>query len=76
MSKYKIINKLGRRKLVINSPKGQQLSENEVYLINNKLKGMLPIEVEVKGSAFKLLYDITDYVTLRQFLALPLSFAV
>lgn len=74
MNKIKIVSKMGLSQLMIKSLKGQQLNENEVYAINsNKVKGLLHIDVQQKGSAFKLMYNITGFITFKEFLQTPLN---
>ncbi|MDE6020255.1 MAG: FHA domain-containing protein [Ruminococcus sp.] len=74
MNKIKIANKLGLSQLIIKSLKGQQISENEVYAINaNKVPGLLHLDVVKKGSSFKLIYNITGFITLKDFLKTPLN---
>lgn len=74
MNKSKIVSKAGLSQLIVKSLKGQQLNENEVYAINcNKVKGLLHIDVVQKGSAFKLVYNITGFVTFKDFLQTPLN---
>ena len=74
MNKSKIVSKAGLSQLVIKSLKGQQLNENEVYAINsNKVKGLLHIDVLQKGTSFKLVYNITGFITFKEFLQMPLN---
>ncbi len=74
MNKYKIIRKKGMARLVIASQKGQQLSEREIYAINsNEINGLLHLEVEIKSSSFKFIYDITGFIPLRSYLIAPLN---
>lgn len=74
MNKIKIANRMGSSHLLIKSLKGQQLSENEVYAINNnKVPGLLHLEVVKKGSSFKLFYNISGFITLKDFLKTPLN---
>jgi len=74
MNKSKIVSKMGLSQLVIKSLKGQQLNENEIYLINsNRIKGLLHMNVVQKGEKFKLIYDVTGFVTFQQFLQAPLN---
>lgn len=73
-NKCKIISKLGITQLVIKSQKGQQLSEREVYDINgNQNSGLLSLHVVTKGSSFKLIYDITGFITFKEYLKKPLT---
>lgn len=74
MNKIKIANKMGLSQLIIKSLKGQQISENEVYAINaNKVPGLLHLDVVQKGSSFKLIYNITGFISLKDFLKTPLN---
>ena len=74
MNKTKVVSKLGLSQLIIKSQKGQQISEHEAYAINaNKVKGLLHLDVVQKGSSFKLIYNITGFITFKEFLATPLN---
>lgn len=74
MNKIKLANKMGLSQLIIKSLKGQQVSENEVYAINaNKVPGLLHLDVVQKGSSFKLIYNITGFISLKEFLRTPLN---
>lgn len=74
MNKIKLANKMGLSQLIIKSLKGQQVSENEVYAINaNKVPGLLHLDVVQKGSSFKLIYNITGFISLKDFLKMPLN---
>lgn len=74
MNKIKVVSKMGLSQLIIKSLKGQQISENEVYAINaNKVNGLLHLDVVQKGSSFKLIYNITGFITLKEFLKMPLN---
>lgn len=74
MNKIKLANKMGLSQLIIKSLKGQQVSENEVYAINaNKVPGLLHLDVVQKGSSFKLIYNITGFISLKEFLKMPLN---
>lgn len=74
MNKTKVVNKLGLSQLIIKSQKGQQISEHEAYSINsNKVKGLLHLDVVQKGTSFKLIYNITGFITFREFLNTPLN---
>ena len=65
---------MGLSQLIIKSLKGQQVSENEVYAINaNKVPGLLHLDVVQKGSSFKLIYNITGFISLKEFLKMPLN---
>lgn len=74
MNKIKIANKMGITQLIIKSLKGQQVNENEVYAINsNRVSGLLHLDVLQKGTSFKLVYNITGFVTLADYLRAPLN---
>lgn len=74
VNKCKIINKRGQCRFVIHSLKGQRLNEREVFAINNKeVEGLLSIDVNKKGAAFKLYYDLAGLVKLEDFLINPLN---
>lgn len=74
MNKIKIKSKLGLSQLILKSLKGQQLNENEVYAINsNKVDGLLHLDVVQKGTSFKLIYNITGFITLQEYLKNPLN---
>lgn len=74
MNKIKLKCKSGASQLIIKSLKGQQLNENEVYDINsNKVEGLLHFDVILKGAKFKLVYDVTGLISLRDFLFDPLN---
>lgn len=69
MNKCKVVSKLGITQLIIKSQKGQQLSEREVYSINNnEVSGLLHLDVVSKGASFKLVYNITGFVTFKEYL--------
>ena len=74
MNKIKKKSKHGLSEMTVIGIKGQQLNENEVHVINaNKVEGLLHVSVERKGSSFKLIYNITGFITLREYLATPLN---
>ena len=74
MNKSKVVSKLGLSQLIIKSLKGQQINENEVYAINsNKVAGLLHLDVIQKGTSFKLIYNITGFTTLKDYLTTPLN---
>ncbi len=69
MNKCQTKTKLGITQLIIKSQKGQQLSEREIYAINNnEVKGLLHLDVVQKGSNFQLLYNITGFITFKEYL--------
>ena len=68
-TKYKIVNKKGRKLLIVNSEKNQTLNKREVEEIQNgTIRGALPIEVEIKKKGFALTYDLTNYIPLDQYI--------
>ncbi len=72
MLKSKIISKAGATQLVVSSMNGQQLSEREIYAINNRqVKGMLFLNVVPRGAAFDLVYNLTGLLPLPTFLQTP-----
>lgn len=76
MNKIKQVKKNGKILLVIKSMKGQIWSENEVHAINNnKVYGLLHLDVieKEKKHTFKLFYDITGFISLKDYLKLPLN---
>ena len=74
MNKYKIVTKAGMTQLIVKSLKGQQIKEHEVYAINNDdVRGLLHLDVIRKGSGFRLVYQLTGYIPLKQFLLTPLN---
>lgn len=74
MNKCKVVSKLGISQLIIKSQKGQQLSEREVYSINNnEVSGLLHLDVVSKGASFKLVYNITGFVTFKEYLKKALN---
>ena len=74
MNKIKVKTKLGVSQIIIKSLKGQQINENEVYSINsNQVQGLLHLETVRKGTSFQLHYDITGFITLRDYLSTPLN---
>ena len=74
MNKCKVVSKLGISQLIIKSQKGQQLSEREVYSINNnEVSGLLHLDVVSKGATFKLVYNITGFVTFKEYLKKALN---
>lgn len=74
MSKFKIEHSAGQNFLVIQGQKGQQISEREYYAINTgQIPGLLRAELIRKGSTFKLVYNISGFISLREFLLNPLG---
>ncbi len=74
MSIFKIERDLGQSFLVIQGQKGQQISEREYYAINSgQIKGLLHATVLWKSKSFKLRYNISGYISLKEFLVNPLN---
>lgn len=74
MSKFKIEHSAGQKFLVIQGQKGQQISEREYYAISNgQIPGLLRAELIRKGSSFKLNYNISGFISLKEFLVNPLN---
>jgi hypothetical protein len=74
MIKYKIERIAERSYLVIQGQKGQQISEREYYALNTgQIPGLLKAELLKKGNSFKLHYNISGYISLREFLFNPLD---
>jgi len=74
MNKYKLVRKKNNSHIVIKSKKGQHLNEREIYSINNgDVSRLLKMEVEKKNNSFKLLYNVTGFVSLKNYLAIPLN---
>lgn len=76
MNKIKQVKKNGTIQLIIKSIKGQIWSENEVHAINNnKVHGLLHLDVieKEKKHSFKLFYSITGFISLKDYLKLPLN---
>lgn len=74
MSKFKIEHSAGQKFLVIQGQKGQQISEREYYAISNgQISGLLRAELVKKGNTFKLNYNISGYISLKEFLVNPLN---
>lgn len=75
MNKHKFKKKKGLATLVIKGQKNQQLMEREVYGINQeeKVPHLLHKGVTHRGAAIDLTYDLTGYISLREYLQAPLS---
>lgn len=74
MNKCKIIKRKGMRMLLVKGEKGQQLSEWELNHINsNQVSGLLQVAVRKKGFCYHLEFDITGYITFREFLQIPMT---
>lgn len=74
MAKYKIEHAKGRTLLVIAGQKIDQLSEREFYAITTmQMPCLVKADIIRKTKTFKLMYDISGYISLREFLMNPLS---
>ncbi len=74
MVKYKIERNSNNSFLVIQGQKGQQISEREYYAISTgQIPGLLKAELIRKGNTFKLNYNISGFISLREFLMNPLN---
>ena len=72
MNKLKLQKKGGIVLLVVKSRKGQRLDEREIHIINNAgVRGLLSFESLQKKDAFKLVFDLTGYISLREYLNNP-----
>ena len=77
MARYKIEREAGRSLLVINGQKEQQISEREFYCISTgQIDGLVRAEILRKSNGFKLMYDISGLISLREFLYNPMDKAV
>lgn len=69
VNKCKRISKGGRTHIIIKSLKGQNLNLREIEDMNNgTMEHIVPIEVMSKNKAFTLSYDISNYITLEQYM--------
>lgn len=74
MGKYKIENISGSNYLVFQGQKGHQLSQREYYMINTgQIAGLLRADAVKKGNAYKLQYNITGYISLKEYLYNPIN---
>lgn len=74
MGMFKIERVAGQRLLTVQGQKGQQISEREFYAINTgQVPGLLRAELVKKGSSFKLNYNISGFISLREYLVNPLG---
>lgn len=74
MSRFKIEHNSGQKFLVVQGQKGQQISDRECYAISNGLiPGLLRAELIRKGNTFRIIYNISGYISLREFLLNPLN---
>jgi len=73
-NKCKLVKKAGVYYWVIKGKKGQQLSEREIYAINQgEVPGLLHLEILEKKSGFLLRYPITGLLSLQEYLKVPLA---
>ncbi len=74
MNKFKIEYLADQKFLVVHGQKGQQISEREYYAISKgQIPGLLRAQLVRKGNTFRLNYNISGYISLREFLVNPLS---
>lgn len=74
MNKTKITKSAGLVRLVVYCEKTQQISQYEYVEINDKsIPGLLRFDKEEKKKKTKLYYDITGFVSLRNYLKKPLD---
>lgn len=74
MNKFKIEHSAGQNFLVIQGQKGQQISQREYYAISTgQIPSLLRAELVQKGNTFKLVYNISGLISLKDFLLNPLN---
>ena len=73
MVKSKIIKKRDITQLLIKSIKGQQLNEPEIQMMNGGIKGILPVRVDAKSKSFKLFYNTSGLIPMKDYLRMPLN---
>lgn len=74
MRNFKIEHSAGQTFLVIQGQKGQQISEREYYAISTgQIQGLLRAEIVRKSNTFKINYNISGFISLREFLINPLN---
>lgn len=74
MKNVKLEHKRGNLSLKIKGMKGQQLCEREMHAIyEGQMAGMIQMAAEQKGAAYHLYYDLTPYISLREYLAPPMG---
>lgn len=74
MNKYKIKKKNGSRYFVIKSEKGQQLNMHEIEIMRKReIEGLFHVNIIKKDEKFKLTYNITGYISLREYLSKPMN---
>ena len=73
-NKCKVSRSAGLTQLIIKSQKGQQISERELYAINNnEVEGLLQLQAVSKKNSFKLVYNVTGFMSLKKYLRKPLN---
>lgn len=73
MNKFKLVKKAGTVQLIAKSQKGQQPDEREAYMINKEgVPGLLCFTVRQKSRSFLLNYNLTGFLSLREYLKNPL----
>lgn len=61
-------HKKGKTQLIIHSQKGQSLNLREAEDIQNGvMEGVIPVEIKMKGKGFVLTYNVTNYISLEQY---------
>ncbi len=74
MIKYKIERTTRSTFLIVQGQKGQQISQREYYAINaGQIPGLIRAELVQKGKNFKLCYNISGMISLKEYLFNPLS---
>lgn len=73
MLKSKVINKKGITQVVYKTEKGQQMNEPELQILRNDIPGILPMQIEFSMKKYRLFYDVTGYIALKDFLVMPLT---
>ena len=74
MNKCKVIKKSDLEQIYIKSERGQQLDMAQVHAVNSgTIPGLLRIYVEQRTFSFRLVYDISGFVSLKNFLSEPLN---
>ena len=67
MNKCKVISKLGVTQLIIKGEKDQQLGARELHAVQKgELRCLLRLTSVQKGNSFKLVCDITGFITFRE----------
>ena len=67
--KPKTQTKSNRVLLIIDSPKGGQLLAREAdALSRDSVRGLFPVQVAERGGKYRMTYDVTGYITLRNYL--------